>query len=85
MTEEDTNRLIKRKLNTLDNETLEFAKAANDCSIVMATHHSEGIGELKGSLSHGTIIEDKTLRQEYDLLVEKYNKFKRKLLRCSCR
>ena len=86
MSEEDAaNRLIKRKLDTLRNEIMEFAKAANDCNIVMTTHHSEGIGEIKGSLNQGTAIIDKTRRQEYDGLVDTYNKFKRKLLRCSCR
>ncbi len=85
MSEEDTNRLIQQKLRTLRNETMEFAKAANDCNISMVTHHSEGIGEIKGSLNHGTVLTDKARRQEYDGLIDTYDKFKRKLLRCSCR
>lgn len=80
-----TNRLIQRKLDTLRNEIMEFAKAANDCNIIMVTHHSEVVGEVKGSLNHGTTLTDKTHRQEYNGLIETYDKFKRKLLRCSCR
>lgn len=85
MSEEDTSRIIQKKLDTLRNEIMEFAKAANDCNIVMTTHHSESIGEINGSINHGTVLIDKTQRQEYDGLVDTYNKFKRKLLRCSCR
>lgn len=86
MSEEDTtNRLIQSKLDTLREEIMEFAKAANDCSIIMANYHTENIGELKGSLNHGTLITDETQRQVYDGLVGTHDKFKRKLLRCSCK
>ena len=86
MSEEDiANRLIQHKLDALRNDVMEFAKAANDCSIIMASHHSENVGEIKGSLNHGTLIIDKTQRQVYDGLIETYDKFKRKLLRCNCR
>jgi len=84
-TEDTTNILIQNKLEELRNDIMEFAKAANDCSIIMASHHSEEIGEIKGSLNHGTHIIDKTQRQIYDGLVGTHDKFKRKLLRCSCK
>ena len=86
MPEKDTTIiLIQNKLEELRNDIMEFAKAANDCSIIMASHHSEDIGEIKGSLNYGTLIIDKTQRQIYDGLVETHDKFKRKLLRCSCK
>lgn len=86
MSEENiAHKLIQQKLDTLRNETMEFAKAANDCSIIMASGYSEFVGEIKGELNHGTLITDKTQRQAYDGSIDLYNKFKRKLLRCSCR
>jgi hypothetical protein len=86
MSEENTeNILIQHKLEELRNEIMEFAKASNDCSIIMSNHHSEEIGEIKGSLNYGTYIMDKTQRQIYDGLVGTHDKFKRKLLRCSCK
>jgi len=86
MPEENTAKiLIQNKLDELRNDIMEFAKASNDCSIIMASHHSEDIGEIKGSLNYGTLIIDKTQHQVYDGLIETYDKFKRKLLRCNCR
>lgn len=82
---EETNRLIQQKLDTLRSETIEFAKAANDCSIIMSNHHSENIGEIAGILNHGTLIIDKIQHREYEVLIETYDKFKKKLLRCNCR
>ena len=86
MSEENiSNKLIQTKLDTLRNEIMEFAKAVNDCSIIMTSHHSELIGEINGSLNYGTLVADKTKRQEYDVSIDTYNKFKRKLIRCNCK
>ncbi len=76
--------LIKNKLAELRNEIMEFAKAANDCSIIMASDQSELVGEIKGSLNHGALVTNKIRRIEYDGSIELYDKFKRKLLQCNC-
>lgn len=86
MQEDDaTNRLIRQKLDTLREAAMDFGKSVLDCSIIMATHNSENIGEIQGSLNNGASIKDKTQRQEYDGSIDLYNKFKRHLLRCSCK
>lgn len=80
-----TNILVDRKLTTLRDKILEFAKVANDCNIVMTNHQSIEIGEIKGELNNGGLVKDKVLHRKYDALIEEYDQFSDKLLSCDCK
>lgn len=86
MTEENiADVTVQHKLRGLRDEIMEFAKSANNCSIIMTNHHSQNVGETIGLLGNGMLIKDKTQRKEYNVLVETYNQFAGKLLLCDCK
>ncbi len=85
LAEEMKNKFIQLKLDTMRNEILGFSKSANDCNIIMASHHSEGIGEIIGFMNHGESIKDNRQKREYEGLVEEYNQFMSKLIDCNCK
>ena len=85
MTEEDPMKHIRQnELKSLREHINGYAKAVNECSMIMVRHHAQGIGEAIGNLGHGTYIKDKTQKKEYDFLIDTYDMFSDTIRLCNC-
>jgi hypothetical protein len=76
--------LRKKGLDRLRVHIMDFAKAANDCSIIAVNYESHAVGEYMGSLGFGAWLKDRDQKREYDSLVETYSRFTDKLHTCRC-
>ena len=85
MEEEDSMKQIRQnQLKSLREHINGYAKAVNECSMIMVRHHAQGIGESIGDLGHGAYIKDDTQKREYDFLIDTYDMFSDTIRLCNC-
>ena len=85
MPEEDPMKHTRQNdLKSLREHINGYAKAVNECSMIMVRHHAQSIGESIGNLGHGIYIKDDTQKREYDFLIDTYDMFSDTIRLCNC-
>ena len=84
MAEDPMKQIRHNELKSLREHINGYAKAVNECSIIMVRHHAHGIGECIGNLGHGTYIKDDIQKKEYNFLIDTYDMFSDTIRLCTC-